>query len=109
MHTTPQKISFGLNLSSLKPKGFPKKTVIFPCFGSLCFAKQKGGFPNHPQTETAVSLLPRENLLFPKRVAGLRELASKSLQDNYKSWQALSVFPMFSLRGPQPPHKANLP
>lgn len=36
------------------------------------------------------------------------ELASKLLQDNYKSWQApsaLTMFP-FALRGPQPPHKA---
>lgn len=103
-----RKISFGLNLSSLKPKGFPKKTVIFHSFGSLCFAEQKVGFQNHLHTETAVSLLPSASLLFPKRVAGLREFACKLLQDNYKSWQAPSVLPMFllTLRGPQPPHKA---
>lgn len=78
------------------------------CFGSLCFAEQKAGFQNYLHTETAVSLLPSKSLLFPKRVAGLRKLASKLLQDYYKSWQAPSVLPMFLffLRGPQPPHKA---
>jgi len=58
MHTTPEKMSSGLNLSSLKPMGFPKKAVVFHCFGSLCFAEQKAGFQNHLRTETAVSLLP---------------------------------------------------
>ena len=89
-------------------KGFPQENSHFPLFWQLCFAEQKAGFQNYLHTETAVSLLPSKSLLFPKRAAGLRELASKLLQDYYKSWQAPSVLPMFlfSLRGPQPPHKA---
>lgn len=91
-------------------KGFPQENShFFPVLAVYALQSRRQAFQIIPKQRQLRHCFPEKLLLFPKRVAGLRELASKLLQDNYESRQALSVFPMFSLCGPQPPHKANLP
>lgn len=90
-------------------KGFSQENSSFSLFWQFMLCRAEGRLSKlSPYRDSCVTASQQKFIVSKKRVAGLRELASKLLQDNYKSWQAPSALPtfLFSLCGPQPPHKA---